>query len=204
MSFRRLAAILLTLAALFATGPAEAKDTLLHDQSGGRANAPVTIVEYSSYTCPHCATFHQETRPWLIETFVDSGRARMVFLDYPLDGLAMAASLLVHSAPKETAEALSEALFSEQQRWATAQNPRQALSGIAALAGMSPQAIDAAPADQTLFQALLDQRAAASQEHGVDSTPALVINGHKIAANSSRRELTEMIEAAEAEAKVRH
>jgi len=179
-----------------AAGPAR-----LVDLSLGRDGAPVTILEYSSYTCPHCATFHTETRPWLIKTYVDTGRARMVFSDFPLDGVAMAASMLVHSAPKETATALSEALFSEQRHWATAQNPREALTQLAALAGMPAKAVEAALADKELFQALLDQREKASQDYGVDSTPTLVINGRKIAANSPRKDLAEAIEAAEAEAK---
>jgi len=173
----------------------------LIDLSQGRADAPVTILEYSSYTCPHCATFHQETRPWLIKTYVDTGRARMVFSDFPLDGVALAASMLVHSAPKETAVAFSEALFSEQRHWATAANPRAALTQLATLAGMSAKAVDTALADKELFQALMDQREKAEKDYGVDSTPTLVINGRKIAANSPLKDLTEAIEAAEAEAK---
>ncbi|MBN2752815.1 MAG: DsbA family protein [Rhodospirillaceae bacterium] len=186
-----------------ARAAAPAEDPRLADLTMGRADAPVTIIEYSSYTCPHCATFRQEIRPWLIATFVKTGRARLVFSDYPLDGLSMAASLLVHSAPPETAEALSETLFSEQRQWGMAQNPRKALSALAGLAGMSQKAIDAALDDQALFQGILDKRKRAAKIHDVDSTPTLVINGRKIAANSSRKELTEMIEAAEAEAKVK-
>jgi protein-disulfide isomerase len=201
--FRRLAAALFALAALFAVHPADAADPRLEDLSIGRANAPVTIVEYSSYTCPHCAAFRQETRPWLIETFVNSGRARLVFSDFPLDGVAMAASMLVHAAPRANAEALSEAFFSEQRTWMHAANPRQALSGIAALAGMSPQAIDAALAEQALFQGMLHKRNAASRDHGIDSTPTLLINGRTIAANSPRKELAAAIAAAEAEAGVK-
>lgn len=203
MPFRRSAALLFAFAALFAVRPADAADPRLEDLSVGRANAPVTIVEYSSYTCPHCAAFHQETRPWLIETFVNSGRARLVLSDFPLDGVAMAASMLVHAAPRANAEALSEAFFSEQRTWMHAANPRQTLSGIAALAGMSPQAIDAALADQALFQGILDKRNAASRDHGIDSTPTLLINGRSIAANSPRKELAAAIAAAEAEAGVK-
>lgn len=189
-------------AALVLLAPAAfAQSSGLHDQAIGRADAPVTITEYSSYTCPHCAVFHQENRPWLIKTFVDTGRAKLVYKDYPLDGLAMAASMLVHSAPADVAPMLSETLFAEQQSWATAQNPRQALGSIAGLAGMSPAAVDAALTDKALFQKLLDQRAEAFEKDGIDSTPTLVINGTKIAANASHGELAKAIEAAEAAAK---
>ncbi|WP_337996916.1 thioredoxin domain-containing protein [Oleispirillum naphthae] len=190
------AALCLLPRAARAAGPAR-----LADLSLGRDGAPVTILEYSSYTCPHCATFHIETRPWLVKTYVDTGRARMVFSDFPLDGVAMAASMLVHSAPKATAAALSEALFSEQRHWAAAQNPREALTQLAALAGMSAKAVETALADKELFQALMDQREKAEKDYGVDSTPTLVINGHRVAANSPRKDLAAAIEAAEAEAK---
>ncbi len=195
-SLRRyaLAAVLMLLAPV-----AHAADTpALNDQVLGKADAPVTINEYSSYTCPHCAAFHVENRPWLIKTFVETGRAKLVFVDYPLDGLAMAAAMLVHSAPAETQPTLSDTLFAEQNSWATAQNPRQALGTIAGLAGMSPAQVDAALADKGLFQALLDRRAYAFDKLGVDSTPTLIINGQKVMANASHDELTKAIETAEA------
>ena len=195
-SLRRyvLAAVLLLLAPV-----ANAAETAtLHDQVLGKADAPVTINEYSSYTCPHCAAFHAENRPWLIKTFVDTGRAKLVFVDYPLDGLAMAAAMLVHSAPEDTRQVLSDALFSEQRVWATAENPRQALGTLAGLAGMSQQQVDKALADKALFQALLDRRAYAFEKLGVDSTPTLIINGQKIMANASQEDLSKAIETAEA------
>jgi len=182
-------------------GARAASPAHLNDLTLGRADAPVTIFEFSSYTCPHCADFHAETRLWLVKTFVDSGRARLVFSDFPLDGVALAASMLVHSAPQETATAFSEALFSEQRHWATDPNPRAALSRLATLAGMSPKSVETALTDKDLFQAIMDQRKMAETKFGVDATPTLVINGRKIAANSSHKDLTEAIEAAEAEAK---
>lgn len=192
-SLRRIA----LAAALVLLAPVAHAETALRDMVVGRADAPVTITEYSSYTCPHCAAFHAENRPWLIKTFVDTGRAKLVFHDYPLDGLAMAAAMLVHSAPADTAPVLSEALFSEQNSWATAQNPRQALGTIAGLAGMNPGQVDAAMADKALFQALLDRRSQAFEKQGIDSTPTLIINGQKIMANASREDLTKAIETAE-------
>lgn len=187
-------------AALVLLAPAaHAADSLtLHDLVIGKPDAPVTINEYSSYTCPHCAAFHAENRPWLIKTFVDTGRAKLVFVDYPLDGLAMAAAMLVHSAPEDTRQVLSDTLFSEQHSWATAENPRQALGTLAGLAGMSQQQVDKALADKALFQALLDRRAYAFEKLGVDSTPTLIINGQKIMANASQEDLAKAIETAEA------
>lgn len=195
-SLRRyaLAAVMVLLAPA-----AHAADTVaIKDLVIGKPDAPVTINEYSSYTCPHCAAFQVENRPWLIKTFVDTGRAKLVLVDYPLDGLAMAAAMLVHSAPEDTRQVLSDTLFSEQRSWATAQNPRQALGTLAGLAGMNPGQVDAALADKALFQALLDQRSYAFEKLGVDSTPTLIINGQKIMANSSQEELTKAIETAEA------
>lgn len=198
-SLRRLALAFAALA--FLAPAAHAQD--LNDLTEGRADAPVTILEYSSYTCPHCAAFHKENRQWLLKTFVETGRAKLVLVDYPLDGLAMAAAMLVHSAPPDTAKVLSEALFAEQNSWATAQNPRQALATIAGLAGLSPAQVDTAFNDKPLFQKLLDRRAEAYEKQGIEATPTLTINGQKINANVSQAELTKAIETAEAAAKAK-
>lgn len=185
-----------------AAAPASAPaDPRLALRVEGKADAPVTILEFSSYTCPHCADFHAETRPWLVKTFVDTGRAKIVNHDFPLDGLAVGAAMLVHSAPAGTAEALSETLFSEQRQWAMSKDPRASLTTLAGLAGMSKDKVDATFEDQKLFQGILDLRKQAEDQYGIDSTPTLVIGGKKIAANSSREELTAAIEAAEAAAK---
>ena len=203
---RRRFAALAALATLGLSSPpaparSAAADVIADDPAIGRADAPVTIVEFSSYTCPHCAAYHAEVLPWVIATYVDTGRVRYVFHDFPLDGLAMAASMLEHRVPRETARAFSETLYAQQQQWATSADPRKALTMLAELAGLNAAGVDAALADKALFQKILDKRKEAETAFGINATPTLAINGTTIAAMSPREDLTAAIERAEAAAK---
>jgi len=167
----------------------------------GNEDAPVTITEFSSYTCPHCANFHGEQRQWLIDTFVKTGRAKLVLHDTPLDGLAMGAAMLVHSMPKDTAYAFSETLFKQQQNWAHAKDPRAALITLAGLAGYSKDKVESVFADKALFKALMDKRTYALDVLKIEGTPTLMIGGEKLSAFASQKELTSAVEAAEKAAK---
>jgi len=203
--YKRLATSLFVLMTVFFAGHAYAADTTkdvkLKFLTVGKDDAPVTIIEFSSYTCPHCANFHAENRVWLIKNYVDTGRVKLVLHDYPLDGLAMGAAMIVQRAPEGTAAALSETLFKMQHSWMRNKLPRVALTNLAGLAGMSKEAVDKALDDKALLQALLDKRTEAHDTYGIEATPSLLINGQEIAANAEQSELALAIEAAESAAK---
>jgi protein-disulfide isomerase len=145
----------------------------------GNPSAPVAIIEYSSLTCPHCAHFHEETLPKLKADFIDTGKACLVVRDFPLDQLALAAALLVRSAPEDRFFPLLEALFAQQSNWARAENPAKALTSLAMLGGMSKDSIDAAMKNTDLLQAIVDVRSEGNKVYEVDSTPSFVVAGVK-------------------------
>jgi protein-disulfide isomerase len=145
----------------------------------GDANAPVAIIEYSSLTCPHCAHFHTDTLPQLKKDFIDSGKARLVVRDFPLDQLALAAALIARSAPKDMFFPYIEALFAHQEMWARAENPAEALTQLAVLAGMPPETVETALKNKDLLQAIVDVRSAGHDAYGIDSTPSFVVDGVK-------------------------
>ncbi len=142
----------------------------------GDPNAPVTITEFSSFTCPHCATFHVQTLPILKERFIDTGQAKLVFADFPLDRLALFAGMLARCAPPARYFAFVDTLFAQQQTWARSSDPVGELITIGKLGGMSEADVRVCFDNQALAQGIVDGRLAAEQRFNVNSTPTFVFN----------------------------
>lgn len=157
------------------TAPA-GSDPRLGERSAGQASAPVTVIEYFSLTCSHCAHFHQATWPRVKKELVETGKMRMVWRDFPLDQLALAAAQVARSLPAERYEGFIGALLSTQERWAfnRGADPVAEIARIAALAGMNRAQVDAAIADEGLRRSILEGRLKGEQEHRVNSTPSFV------------------------------
>jgi protein-disulfide isomerase len=168
----------------------------------GKADAPVTIVEYASMTCPHCAHFHKATYPELKSKYIETGKVRFIFREFPLDELAVAASMLVRCAATgtdktsvsgEKAMALIEVLFNSQDKWAV-KDPIPALQQIGKQAGITEKAFDDCMKDQKLYNDILAVRERASKEYKVESTPTLFVNGKMIKGGVDIGELDKAIE----------
>jgi protein-disulfide isomerase len=144
----------------------------------GRADAPLTIIEYASLTCPHCAAFDTQTLPKIRQDWIDTGKARLVFRDFPLDGVALHAAVLTHCVPAERYFGFVDALFREQRNWAAASDP---YAQIASLGGLTQAEADACFVDPKRSEAVAAVRATAEKEYGVDSTPTFFIGRMKIA-----------------------
>ena len=145
----------------------------------GKPDAPLTIIEYASMTCPHCAKFDTDVMPRIKSEFIDKGLVRFVFRPFPLDGLAARASLLVQCAPPEGYFSMIDVLFRSQGDWARAADPIAALKQIGRTAGLSQADIDRCIADQTALDRIVAGIKEAEAKFGVDSTPSFVINGKK-------------------------
>jgi protein-disulfide isomerase len=163
-------------------GPAATAQTKMpaitaEDHVLGKPDAPVAIIEYASLTCPHCAAFEKESLPKLKSDWIDTGKAKLVFRDFPLDRLALAASLIATCAPPDHYFSFIETFFGTQENWARAANPTDALKGIARLGGMNGSAVDICLADKTLQDKIVQTELAAKNEYGVDSTPTFFILG---------------------------
>jgi len=149
----------------------------------GKAEAPITIFEYASLTCPHCAEFDQETLPKVKSEWIDPGKARLVFRDFPLDQMALKAAMLARCAPPDKVFSFIDVLFRSQMNWATAGNAEavtQALSRIARLGGISEDKFNSCINDKALNDRILNERLVAQQQYGVDSTPTFFVNGKKV------------------------
>ena len=160
----------------------------------GSPDAPVTMIEYASLTCPHCADFENNTLPDLKKKYIDPGKVKLIYRDFPLDKLALEASKLAHCAGQERGPTFLSAFFGSQERWATASDPSAALRQLAKLGGLSDDRIDACLADKELEDSILKMRLDAEKEHSVQSTPTFIINDQTYAGNQGMDRFAEILD----------
>ena len=169
-------------------GPAEVsldelmKPGQLPELSLGKADAPITVVEYASMTCGHCAHFHNTVFPLLKEKYIDTGKVHFIMREFPLDNLAVAASMLARCAGGEKTFPLISALFAKQEEWAFVHgDPRPELLKLAKQAGFTKESFDKCLTDQKLLDDVVAVRTRAADTFGVDATPTFFINGKRLA-----------------------
>ncbi|EEP64013.1 twin-arginine translocation pathway signal sequence domain-containing protein [Brucella abortus str. 2308 A] len=173
-----------------------AKPGKLKDMVYGKADAPVTIVEYASLTCPHCADFKLITFPKIKEKYIDTGKARLIFRDFPFDPRATAAVMLARCAPEDHYFPMIDLFFRQQQQWATAEDGKAALLQIAKLAGFTQESFEACLTNQQLLNDVRATVERGSKEFGVNATPTFFINGKKYAGDLSFEEMSGFIDSA--------
>jgi protein-disulfide isomerase len=167
-------------AAALAPGLAQAADDpRLSERAVGRPDAPVTVLEFYSLTCPHCARFALDVGPRIHKELIEPGKLRIVYHDFPLDQVALAAVQVARALPPNLYEPFTLSLLASQNRWAFARNinTNEELWKRAALAGMSRATFDATVADAKFRDALLKLQDADAKTYHVDSTPSFIFNG---------------------------
>ena len=150
----------------------------------GSDKAPVTIIEYASMTCPHCAHFEENTLPELKKRYIDTGKVRYMMREFPLDALAAAGFMLARCAGKDKYEAVIETLFAKQSDWAV-QQPIEPLKAIAKQFGFTEESFSACLANQKVLDNIQTVRDHATQKLGVNSTPTFFINGKRLVGDLS-------------------
>ena len=161
---------------------ARAQEPTIYDDDRilGSPDAPITIIEYSSLTCPHCASFHKNTLPQLKEEWIETGRARLVYRHFPFDGLGLRAALVANCLEGNLHFVFLDALFKGQEKWARSQDPIGSLARIAGLAGMDKATFDRCIADQEEMKMILERKQEGISAYDVNSTPSFIINGRKV------------------------
>lgn len=202
MRFSRLIfAAVIALAAVnlatFAAQAAGAPTLQPDDHILGNKNAPITIFEYASLTCPHCAAFATDTLPKLQKDWIDTGKAKLIYRDFPLDQSAELAATVAQCFPKDRYFPFIETLFANQQEWAYRDKAatKTALSRIARLGGMSQDQFDACVSNQKISDAVLNSRLVGQKEYGIDSTPTFFINGKKVVGDQPYSEFVKYLSA---------
>ena len=166
----------------------------LKDIVMGKVEAPVTIVEYASMTCPHCAHFATTTLPTIKEKYIDTGKAKLILREFPFDPRAAAAFMLARCAPEERYYPLVEVLFKQQEQWAGAANAEEPLLQISKLAGFTQESFKACLTNQKLLDDVNAVRERGANEFGVNATPTFFINGTRYSGALSVDEMSAIID----------
>jgi protein-disulfide isomerase len=202
LSRRHLLAGIGTAALIASLGPARAQDvslvelykaTPLPDKVLGSDTATVTIVEYASVTCPHCASFHQQTYPALKSKYIDTGKVKLIFREFPTQPapVAIAGFMLARCADDKYYPML-DAIFSQQQSWS--QDPYNGFLRIARQAGFTQEKFEACLKDQTLAEQIQGVAQRGNEQFKVESTPTFFINGKKYVGALSIGDLDKILE----------
>ncbi len=173
----------LSPAAAQAPDPADlAEPGPLGEKAEGKPDAPVTIIEYASMTCGHCAHFAAETYPKLKSDYIDAGKVRFILREFPLDPLAAAGFMIARCAAdnaKDDAKFFDvvELLFREQKQWAYPDKPVEGLQNLTKQIGFTQQSFEACLTNQEMLDGINATRQRAAEKFGVNSTPTFFING---------------------------
>ncbi|MEE8499485.1 MAG: thioredoxin domain-containing protein [Kiloniellales bacterium] len=150
------------------------------DRILGSADAPITIIEYSSLTCPHCAALHKDILPKIKETWIAEGKARLVYRHFPIGAMALRAAAVADCIEGERFFGFLDLLYKSQQRWAKSKDPLKSLGQMARLAGMSQERFESCANDEAQMDRILARARDGRMTYEVESTPTLIVNGRKL------------------------
>ncbi len=190
--------LILGASALALAGPAMAQDlsklsepSPIGEMSMGPADAKVTIIEYASASCPHCANFHKTTFQTLKKDYIDTGKIRFIMREFPHNDAGLAGFMVARCAPKDKYFPVLGMIFEQQEMWFP--NPVEGLFKIAQLAGMSRESFDACLKNESVAKGILDVRKQA-EGFGVTGIPTLFINGAKYDGGQEIEDLKKVID----------
>ena len=166
----------------------------LPDIVQGKADAPVTMVEYASMTCTHCAHFHATVYPALVKDYIDTGKVKFILREFPLDPLATAGFMLARCEGPDKRNAVVDLLFDQQQSWAFVDKPLEGLANILKQTGMTKDKFEACLKDQKLYDAIDQVRDRGSAKFGVTATPTFYVNGEKVTGEVNPSTLAKIID----------
>lgn len=194
-----------SMASLAGLGTAQAQDgttkdvgrlanVALPDHVLGDAEAPVTVIEYASPTCPHCATFHNNVYPAFKEQYVDTGKVKFILRPFVRNVLDAVVFMLAEAAGEDQYHAVVETFFNTQMQWATSNTPRDVIFEIAKQLGFTEQSFETALTNQELFAAMETMREQALEEFGLEGTPTFYVNGKQLTGDQTLEELAAEID----------
>ena len=166
----------------------------LPDVVQGAPDAPVTIVEYGSTTCTHCAAFHDNVFPTLKTKYIDPGKVKFIFREFPLDPLATGSFMLARCAGPDKRNAIIDQLFTQQKNWAFVDKPIEALLDLVKQSGMSQVDFETCLKNQELMDQVSQTRDRAAEKFNVDTTPTFFVNGRKMTGDLPIAEFDKVLE----------
>ena len=162
----------------------------------GDPNSEVTIIEFASLSCPHCAEFHKTRFAWLKENFIDTGEVKFIFRDFPLNRPALLGSMMAHCAEPSQFFAYLNFLFERQEYWAFSEPVETRLAKLAQVLGMGQEKLNSCLQDEALAQKIIKTRLDSQNAHNIESTPSFLVGNQLIMGVPSEDRLRELIELA--------
>jgi len=159
-----------------AAAPSSDVATMMQDHVLGKDTAPVTIIEFASLTCPHCAHFEKEVLPEVKKSLLDTGKAKLIMHEFPLDDIALKAAMMTRCLPADKYYDMIEVVFNNQSLWMKNKDPLAGLAQLGSLAGMNAEAFKACTQNHALETALLNGMQDAQKKYSISSTPTFVFN----------------------------
>jgi protein-disulfide isomerase len=169
----------------------------LPENAIGKADAPVTIIEYSSMTCPHCASFHKEVLPQLKAKYIDTGKVRYIVREFPLDNVAATASLLARCVEGDKYMEFVDLLYARQEDWAFKDQPLPELQKFARQVGFTEERFNQCIRDEKALKHIEWVRERGNKQFGVRATPSFFVNGRRVRGAATLEKFDELIAAAE-------
>ena len=164
------------------------------DHAQGSDTAPVTVIEYASPTCPHCAAFSNDVLPAFIEAYVNTGKVKLITRPFVRNVLDAAVFMLAEAAGPTNYHNVLSTFFKTQTTWAASQTPRDAILEISKQLGFTQETFDAALTNQALFTAMEAEREQALSEFGLAGTPTFYVNGKTLSGDKSLEQLAAEID----------
>ena len=182
-------------------GPALAADNPTSeslDRVLGKATAPLTVIEYASMTCPHCAHLHEDVMPSIKSDWIDTGKVKLIYRDFPTNpvGMAVGVGMITQCAPKEQYFPILGLLFKAQDRWLHSQDPLSEIKRTVGLAGLTPGDVDTCLKREELGNAIQARAEEGLKQYGISSTPTLVVDGKRYEGELTYPQIKKAFEAA--------
>tara|TARA_Y100000588_G_scaffold347801_1_gene396888 strand:+ start:136 stop:720 length:585 start_codon:yes stop_codon:yes gene_type:complete len=187
---------LLAVVLIFATSLVGARAEVADQKVLGDPGARVTIIEFASLSCPHCAEFHKTRFDWLKENYIDTGKVRFIFRDFPLNRPALLGSMVAHCAEPSKYFAYLSLLFKNQEKWAFSQPVEEQLVKLARVSGMGQEKLLNCLQDEALAERIIQSRLESQNTYNIESTPSFLVGDQLIVGVPSEERLRELIEGA--------
>ena len=185
------------LMAALAEGSGEADASMVQEMALGSADAPVTVVEYASFTCPHCAAFHKTVFPQIKANYIDTGKVRFVYREVYFDRFGLWAGMVARCGGEGRYFGIVDLIYDRQRDWAAGNDPAKIAANLRTLgkvAGLGDGDLDACMSDGEMAQAMVETWEQNRQRDGIDSTPSFVIDGQKYG-NMSYEDFARILDA---------
>ena len=162
----------------------------------GNIDAPITIIEYASMSCSHCASFHNDTLPDLKKEYIDTGKVKFVFRDFPYNFPALLGSMMMRCTPNEVRYDYMNALYKLQNQWVLEENAKttQELYKIMQSGGMKKEDFEACINNKDLEDKIIQEIIDAQEEFQIKNTPSFLINGNLVSGNKTIKEFRQIID----------